>query len=86
MVMADLDHFKLINDQHGHAASDVVLRPLGRIILETVREGDIAARVGGEEFAIFLPATTLEGAYTLAERLRKAFLPASRIRQVEKRG
>jgi diguanylate cyclase (GGDEF)-like protein len=71
MIMADLDHFKMINDKHGHAAGDVVLRALGRVILETVREGDVAARIGGEEFAIFLPATTLEGAYALAERLRR---------------
>jgi diguanylate cyclase (GGDEF)-like protein len=70
MVMADLDHFKLVNDTNGHAAGDEVLRALARIIAETVRASDVPARIGGEEFAVFLPETTLENACSIAERLR----------------
>jgi diguanylate cyclase (GGDEF)-like protein len=68
-VVLDIDHFKLCNDTHGHAAGDRVLCQLGQCILNTVREGDLAARWGGEEFLILLPDTNLEDAGRFAARL-----------------
>jgi len=69
-VLADLDGFKAINDAHGHPAGDQVLREFGDYLRESLREGDVAARWGGEEFAILLPGTDLEGAALLVERIR----------------
>jgi len=69
-VLADLDGFKAINDAHGHPAGDHVLREFGDYLRESLREGDVAARWGGEEFAILLPGTDLEGAALLVERIR----------------
>lgn len=69
LVMIDADHFKAINDRHGHAAGDAVLRDLAEVIAENVREMDTAARVGGEEFAVLLPSTDGPGAVALAQRL-----------------
>jgi len=71
LIMLDLDHFKSINDTQGHAAGDMVLRQLARILVVTMREGDLIGRVGGEEFAILLPETALEGASATAERIRQ---------------
>lgn len=70
LVLCDIDHFKSINDRDGHAAGDQVLRAFGSIVRDCVRAEDIAARVGGEEFALLLPNTALKGAVELAERLR----------------
>lgn len=69
-LMLDIDHFKRINDQHGHLAGDQVLREIGRIVLQSTREIDIAGRFGGEEFCIILPDTDKEGALLVAERIR----------------
>ncbi|MCK0162453.1 GGDEF domain-containing protein [Marinobacter sp. S6332] len=71
-IMFDLDHFKLINDTYGHEAGDAVLREVGSLLLAEVRESDIAARIGGEEFAVLLPESSQEHAMELAERLRNA--------------
>lgn len=71
-VMIDLDHFKQVNDTHGHDAGDEVLRSLGRIIQAGCRPSDLPFRWGGEEFAWLLPHTNLEGAFKASERLRKA--------------
>jgi len=68
-VMLDMDHFKHINDWHGHQAGDQVLRQMGRVINETFRDSDICGRLGGEEFAIMLADTTLEAALEAAGRL-----------------
>jgi diguanylate cyclase (GGDEF)-like protein len=70
IVLIDLDHFKHINDTHGHAAGDVVLRNVGKLIAGSVREVDIAGRYGGEELCILLPQTMIGGALAFAEALR----------------
>ncbi|MCD4780610.1 MAG: GGDEF domain-containing protein [Candidatus Omnitrophica bacterium] len=71
-LMIDVDHFKSINDHHGHLAGDQVLRELGGIIKENIREIDIAGRYGGEEFCVILPDTEITGAQYAAERIRKS--------------
>ncbi len=72
LVMADIDHFKTINDTCGHEAGDRVLRRLAGLIARNVRKGDLPARLGGEEFAVFLPRASTHDAAVLAERLRHA--------------
>jgi len=69
-VLADIDHFKSINDQHGHAAGDAVLTAVSQALRQTVREQDSVARWGGEEFLILMPQATMEAASAVAERLR----------------
>jgi diguanylate cyclase len=70
IVMLDIDHFKLVNDQQGHLRGDHVLQELARLFDESIRETDIIARYGGEEFVIIMPHTEAEGACTFADRLR----------------
>ena len=70
LILADLDHFKAINDRHGHDAGDVVLRHVAQIMGDAVRTVDLCARYGGEEIAVLLPQTSQAGAIELAERLR----------------
>ena len=70
LIMLDIDHFKSVNDSRGHAAGDATLQAVALAIQETPRETDVAGRVGGEEFALLLPETTLADATRLAERLR----------------
>jgi two-component system, cell cycle response regulator len=72
VIMLDIDHFKMINDVHGHAAGDEALRIVARILREHTREHDEVARYGGEEFAILSPMTDAAAGSVLAERLRKA--------------
>ena len=72
LLMFDIDHFKRVNDTHGHQAGDEVLRALAVRLREQIRPVDHAARYGGEEFVVILPETTNEGALALAERLRMA--------------
>jgi diguanylate cyclase (GGDEF)-like protein len=69
-AMLDIDHFKRLNDAHGHQAGDDVLRGLGAVLRKAVRATDIPARYGGEEFCVILPQTSLEGAREFGERLR----------------
>jgi two-component system cell cycle response regulator len=71
-LLFDVDHFKSINDTHGHAGGDVVLAALGKILGTLLRTPDIPARWGGEEFVIALPNTGIEGARVAAERVRQA--------------
>jgi diguanylate cyclase (GGDEF)-like protein len=71
LLMIDLDHFKQINDQHGHLAGDAVLANFAQVLLKAVRNEDVVARFGGEEIAIILRAIALEPATHLGERLRK---------------
>ena len=77
LVLCDLDDFKNVNDRYGHPAGDEVLRVVGRVLRETVRELDVPARLGGEEFAVVLPNTPLDGAVRLAERIRVAVAGAA---------
>lgn len=71
LLIADLDHFKKVNDTLGHLAGDETLRAIAALISKSVRNFDTACRYGGEEFAIILPTTTIEGALVIAERLRQ---------------
>lgn len=72
LLMLDIDHFKKVNDTHGHAAGDMVLQQIGSALKSSLRETDILGRMGGEEFAILLPNTSLKEAGMLAERIRLA--------------
>jgi diguanylate cyclase (GGDEF)-like protein len=72
VMMIDIDHFKNVNDQFGHAAGDLVLKELSRCYRETMREADLICRYGGEEFCILLPESDREGAKVAAERLLAA--------------
>lgn len=81
LVVLDIDRFKVINDTFGHAAGDEVLRTVAGLVGRTLRSRDAFARIGGEEFAILMPATTLPEAVLIAERLRHwiATLPLADI-------
>jgi diguanylate cyclase (GGDEF)-like protein len=81
IVLADLDGFKEVNDVHGHAVGDEVLRAFADVLRETVRESDVAGRWGGEEFLLLLPGADLGGAEQFAERVRVG-LAARRIPSV----
>jgi diguanylate cyclase (GGDEF)-like protein len=70
-IMIDLDHFKKLNDQHGHAAGDAVLRDVAGAVLASLRKSDIACRYGGEELIILLPDSDLVAAQAKAEEVRK---------------
>jgi diguanylate cyclase (GGDEF)-like protein len=71
LVLLDLDHFKQINDRHGHAAGDEALRAVAQLLRGRVRDGDLVARLGGDEIGVLLPGTDLERAAGLAEQLRR---------------
>jgi diguanylate cyclase (GGDEF)-like protein len=79
--MMDIDHFKHINDSYGHQAGDQVLRQIGAVICEAVRDVDLCGRLGGEEFALLLTDTSIDVARTTAEELRQAIarLPCEHI-------
>ena len=72
VLMFDLDHFKSINDSHGHAVGDAVLRAVGAVCQAQLRSEDLLARIGGEEFAVILPETATAGALEVGEKLRAA--------------
>jgi diguanylate cyclase (GGDEF)-like protein len=72
LLMLDIDHFKQLNDRLGHSVGDGVLRQVGQVLMEGMREIDTVARYGGEEFAIILPDTTLEEAGIIAQRIRSS--------------
>ena len=71
VVVLDLDHFKEVNDRHGHEEGDRTLRTLAARMRSSTRASDVIARIGGEEFAWLLPGTAVEGARALADRLRR---------------
>jgi diguanylate cyclase (GGDEF)-like protein len=72
LILADVDHFKQVNDAYGHGTGDVVLRELARILQSSIRTYDVAGRFGGEEFMIVVPGCELSRAVQVAERLRRA--------------
>lgn len=82
VAIADIDHFKKINDQYGHAFGDIVLAKFSEIIRKNIKGRDTSARIGGEEFALILPNTSLTGAVALAETLRGYF---SAVRIMDKK-
>lgn len=71
LIMFDIDHFKLVNDTHGHQAGDAVLKEMAKLISENIRDADLLARYGGEEFMILTSHTDRESAFALAEKLRE---------------
>jgi diguanylate cyclase len=71
VLMLDLDHFKSINDKHGHATGDAVLRKIAEILRSILRAHDVPGRYGGEEFGVLLPGCDAAGAEAIAERIRK---------------
>ena len=76
LMMVDIDHFKSINDRFGHAAGDTVLTAVARLLQASVRDGDTAVRLGGEEFLVLLPTATEAQAVVVMERLRAAVAAA----------
>jgi diguanylate cyclase (GGDEF)-like protein len=70
LLLVDVDHFKQVNDSHGHLVGDDVLRALATELRQQVRESDVVGRFGGEEFTVLLPQTDSDGACRIAERLR----------------
>jgi diguanylate cyclase (GGDEF)-like protein len=73
IVMADLDGFKNINDTYGHDMGDRVLKAIGQFLQQNIRDVDVVARYGGDEFVIMIPEAAQDAAYILSERLRKQF-------------
>ena len=71
IIMGDIDRFKAVNDKYGHQVGDEVLAKMSEIMLKNLRKTDICARYGGEEFIMLLPSTDTEGAFSLAEKIRK---------------
>ncbi len=78
-AMIDLDHFKLVNDEHGHMTGDRVLKSLSRLLQDRLRRTDIIGRYGGEEFAVILLNTDVENAHQIMDKIRESF---SQIRQI----
>ncbi len=72
LVYVDLDHFKRLNDTLGHPAGDAALRHVARLLETAVRDGDLVARIGGEEFAVWLPSTPPREGLEVAERIRRS--------------
>ena len=72
LVLVDVDDFKKFNDRYGHQCGDDILRTFAALLADSVRELDLAGRFGGEEFALVLPGTPVEGACLLAEQIRRS--------------
>jgi diguanylate cyclase len=79
-LIADIDHFKNVNDTYGHVLGGKVIRAVAQVIHSNIKGRDIAARICGEEFAVLLQQTAIEGATSLAEHLRSA-VAQGRIRR-----
>lgn len=78
MIMFDIDIFKSINDTHGHAIGDAVIQNFCEVVGTSIRHNDVFGRIGGEEFAVLLPGTSIEAAYVRADRSRLAFATSCR--------
>jgi len=74
LLMLDIDHFKLVNDNYGHQIGDIVLRKISSVIINLLRDSDLAFRYGGEEFMIILPETKSEDAINVAERMKQEIM------------
>jgi diguanylate cyclase (GGDEF)-like protein len=85
LIMLDIDDFKSINDSYGHQQGDAVLKAVARVVQENSREADAPARYGGEEMAVILPHTDLDGAYAIAERVRAA-IEGLRVPRIDGQG
>ncbi len=86
VMMFDLDRFKAVNDGHGHAVGDAVIRKFWEIVTSALRPNDVFGRMGGEEFAVVLPGSSIESAHVRAERMRASFAASCRFvvnRQVD---
>jgi diguanylate cyclase len=83
LLMVDIDHFKRVNDTHGHLLGDKVLQTVAQVLLTGVKGRDVAARLGGEEFAVLLPDTPTSGAVVLAEQIRRK-VAQGRIRRTDR--
>ncbi len=79
LLLLDLDGFKVVNDAFGHSAGDALLAQIGSSLCACLREGDVLARIGGDEFAVILPQTELDGAHQAALKLREAVRGAGRV-------
>jgi len=77
VVITDLDYFKSINDRYGHQAGDDVIKKVAEVLRATIRDGDVAARIGGEEFAVLLTGTNREGAMLVSDRIRASIAGSS---------
>jgi diguanylate cyclase (GGDEF)-like protein len=84
LVALDIDHFRQVNDVHGHPTGDLVIGRVAQVLRESIRENDVVARVGGEEFMVLLPGLTLPEAAEVAERLRSAVELAKMPEQVRR--
>ncbi len=85
LLMIDIDHFKNLNDTHGHLIGDRVIRFLAQVLKQHTKGGDLAARYGGEEFVVLLPDTGLKGATVVAEKIRTAMADARLVRSDNQR-
>jgi diguanylate cyclase (GGDEF)-like protein len=79
VIMFDLDRFKAVNDRHGHAVGDAVIRKFCKVTAAALRPNDVFGRLGGEEFAVVLPGSSIEAARARAERIRVSFAANSRF-------
>ena len=79
LIMFDLDHFKSVNDIHGHLAGDRVLKSFADIVRGVLRPNDLLGRYGGEEFTVVLPGAMIETGHVIADRVRRAFAEANRF-------
>jgi diguanylate cyclase (GGDEF)-like protein len=82
-VILDLDYFKRLNDTYGHLLGDEALATVAEVMTNTVRTADVPVRLGGEEFAVLLPMTKMDGAMLTAERLRTAIKATTLRREVK---